>query len=153
MPANTSQRFWEKVNKTPGLGPNGDCWEWTAYLNKAGYGVFRICDSVQLAHRVAFVLLKGEAILGLQGCHRCDNPKCVNPEHIFPGTNSENQKDSALKGRHRGAKQTKCRQGHDYTPDNTYTSRAGKRMCKICIKRRSAEATQREVAARLNSTK
>ena len=85
-------RFWEKVDKS------GDCWEWTAYKNKAGYGVLGFKTGNKLAHRVS-AKLHGMVISGLFVCHHCDNPGCVNPEHLFVGTAKDNAVDMTRKGR------------------------------------------------------
>jgi len=91
------QRFWEKVDKTPGHGPDGDCWLWTgAKRGKLGYGLF----STFCAHRVAFTLTKGNIPEGLMLLHSCDNPPCVNPSHLRPGTALQNKRDSIKRKRH-----------------------------------------------------
>lgn len=85
--------FWFFVDKTPGHGPKGDCWVWTGYRNPHGYGVFQRDGRKTLAHR--FVLSDpSDNVL-----HRCDNPPCVRPEHLFCGTHTENVRDMWEKGR------------------------------------------------------
>jgi hypothetical protein len=78
---------------------NTGCWEWTAgsYNNK-GYGSFWLNGSCKLAHRVSYELFKG-SIGELSVCHLCDNPKCVNPDHLFLGSQDDNVKDMVMKGR------------------------------------------------------
>ncbi|MCC0013822.1 MAG: HNH endonuclease [Rhodobiaceae bacterium] len=93
-----SPRFWSKVAVT---ASDDDCWEWQAATDKRGYGRFSVGTSrnaTMLAHRAAFVLSAGflpEAV-----CHRCDNPRCCNPDHLFAGTRNDNNKDMTAKGRH-----------------------------------------------------
>lgn len=90
-------RFWEKVDRSG--GPDA-CWPFTGGRNKDGYGKFAVERKVQVrAHRFAWELVNGPMPPGLNGCHRCDNPPCCNPAHIFPGTNAENLADMVAKGR------------------------------------------------------
>lgn len=81
------------------INPANHCWEWTAVLNEWGYGQFKYERKMQLAHRVSYVLHKGEIPDGLLVCHECDNPKCVNPDHLFLGTSSDNARDRNKKNR------------------------------------------------------
>lgn len=91
------ERFWIRVRKG---GPD-DCWTWTGSTSKKGYGRFSNTKwGTNLAHRIAFMVSNGYQIPdGLLACHSCDNPRCVNPNHIFIGTNRENILDSSRKGR------------------------------------------------------
>ena len=86
-------RFWSRVDKIDG------CWLWQAGKTKDGYGVIWKAPKVLLAHRVAWELTYGPIPEGLQILHHCDNPACVNPTHLFIGTNYDNVCDSVSKGR------------------------------------------------------
>lgn len=89
-------RFWTKVNQNS----NNGCWEWTAGTTAAGYGCFSLSKMPKLAHRVSYELHHpNQQISGLFICHKCDNPKCVNPAHLFAGTHKDNMRDMVVKGR------------------------------------------------------
>jgi hypothetical protein len=91
-----ADRFWSKVK----VGEPGECWEWTASTAKAGYGQFMFKGQPRCAHRVAKILNTGEwPDSSVFACHKCDNPSCCNPDHLFWGTSGDNARDAAAKGR------------------------------------------------------
>lgn len=91
-----SERFWTYVDKT------GDCWEWTGGKARNGYGSFNCDDGKsRCAHRLAWEKVFGSIPNGLHVLHRCDNPPCCNPAHLFLGTPKDNMHDCIKKGRHR----------------------------------------------------
>jgi HNH endonuclease len=95
-------RFWAKVDKTPGHGPKGECWIWTAATIKSnGYGVFGLHPhySAFLAHRVSWFIAHGSLPTDRLILHHCDNPPCIRPEHLFEGDQSDNMRDCAAKNR------------------------------------------------------
>lgn len=92
-------RFWSRVKKNS--GPSGKCWEWTGHRNHDGYGRAWWNGRHILAHRLAWLLNGHSVPNGLCLCHRCDNPPCVRPEHLFVATQKENIADSYAKGRQR----------------------------------------------------
>lgn len=89
-------RFFSKVEKR-----DTGCWEWVGQINKHGYGVFSVLAKPITAHRFSYSLHHGKDPADLLVCHTCDNPKCVNPEHLFLGTVLDNHRDMDRKGRRR----------------------------------------------------
>lgn len=98
------RRFWAKVDRR---GPD-ECWPWTADRKARGYGRFMLDGKVRNASRVAYELLVGPIPEGLFVCHRCDNPPCVNPAHLFVATHLENNADMRRKGRGPNVKLTEA---------------------------------------------
>jgi uncharacterized protein (DUF433 family) len=94
-----AERFWKYVQKGP------DCWIWTAYISPSGYGTLTDYDGVTQravhAHRVSYEIHFGPISDGMHVLHRCDNPPCVRPDHLFLGTNSDNVADKVAKDRQR----------------------------------------------------
>lgn len=93
------ERFWSKVDKTPGHGPWGDCWLWTGGTIIKGRGYFSLDGKLQPATRVVWIIETGESLESLYALHKCDNKMCVNPSHLFSGNQLDNMKDMASKGR------------------------------------------------------
>lgn len=86
-------RFWARVDTS------GECWTWTGPTVGRGYGKVSAFGSTQRAHRVAWILTNGEIPDGVFVCHRCDNPPCIRPDHLFLGDSTDNVRDMGLKGR------------------------------------------------------
>ena len=92
-------RFLSKIKATDG------CWDWTGGKNRFGYGSFQLRTNKSiLAHRTCWNMFNGEIPIGVCVYHKCDNPGCVNPDHLFLGTHKENMEDKIKKGRHNCAK-------------------------------------------------
>lgn len=89
------ERFWNNIVKN---APD-ECWGWRAYKDPNGYGQMSVFGKLQRAHRISYSLHFGAITKGMFVCHRCDNPECTNPDHLFLGTNKDNMKDAYKKGR------------------------------------------------------
>lgn len=134
-----AQRFWSKVFKHPGEG----CWEWTAARNpQSGYGVIRIgskaagTSRTETAHRVSWLLTHWLIPRGRFVLHKCDNRKCVRPDHLYIGTQQDNMRDVQVRGRHNNAytinPPTHCKRGHEFNEQNTARDSKGNRRCRKC---------------------
>jgi len=91
-------RFWKGVIKT------GNCWVWKLGKDKDGYGIFKGMigtATFKRAHRYSYALHTGDLLVGAQVLHSCDNPRCVNPNHLSSGTSADNMRDKMQKGRQR----------------------------------------------------
>ena len=123
------ERFWTKVKKSK---EKDGCWEWMAFRDRHGYG--RIgCSGrrIKTAHRVSWEMVCGEIPDGMFVLHRCDNPACVRPDHLFLGTQKDNMLDCAQKGRYCGTLNVgdvlEIRE--KYANGNTSHRKLGKEFC------------------------
>lgn len=89
------ERFLQNIS----VNSSNGCWEWTAGREKTGYGFFTVRSRKFRAHRFSYEMHKGEIPEGLLVCHSCDNPSCVNPDHLWVGTQKDNMEDKVRKGR------------------------------------------------------
>jgi hypothetical protein len=125
----TEQEFWLLAEKTE------SCWLWKGYRNEDGYGAtYAQVNGKRVhkkAHQVAFFFSRGHWPKYLM--HSCDNPACVNPEHLREGTHTENVRDAYAKGRKKPNTKTHCLRGHPLSGDNLYMWR-GRKNCRECIK-------------------
>jgi hypothetical protein len=141
------QRFLIKVDKTD------SCWIWTANKDKNGYGRFKFERYPHPAHRFSYKLFKGEIPKGMLICHSCDNPSCVNPEHLWLGSCSDNTRDMVSKNRHgkHMKSRTCCKNGHEYAVVGTfiYNGKRPKRECREC--KRNAEKRRRNTPEKLSA--
>lgn len=123
-----TKRFWLKTRWNPWNG----CLEWTAGKYATGYGKFHVKRVATGAHRVAWTLANGQIPDGLLVCHRCDNPPCLNVDHLFLGTHADNHADMEAKGRGQWQGRTHCPNGHPFAPDNLLAAKRNRKLCKVC---------------------
>lgn len=129
MDAPTIKRFMSKIDRSE------DCWIWTASVDKrSGYGWFKFRNKMCRAHRFSWLLFHGKIKDKLCVLHKCDNPPCVNPKHLFLGTHRDNMLDMAMKGRATRLQKNKthCLRGHEFDVTNTKIMESGWRYCRKC---------------------
>jgi hypothetical protein len=159
-----AERFWKRVDTSAGMEA---CWPWTGGHSRAGYGfIWRNGRNVPATH-VALDLAGRTLAPGMESCHTCDNPPCVNPAHLFEGTTAVNAQDREAKGRgrwvrissegrarhaeatarglaSRTAARTTCVRGHVLSPDNICRNPRGWRRCLACHRDESRARRQGE---------
>lgn len=129
------KRFNEKYKIMP-----NNCWHWTAHLGHFGYGKIYNDKKASYAHRVSWELHNGEIPEGMSVLHKCDNPQCVNPDHLFLGKQGDNVSDMLNKGRgiaNRQRNYTHCKNGHPLFGYNLRPSLKEGRVCRICANERN----------------
>lgn len=124
--------FIPKINITDNYN---DCWEWTS-VKHAGYGMIMFNGKYSRTNRIMWTLLFGTIPEKMCVLHKCDNPSCLNPTHLFLGTHQDNMTDKKIKGRVKygsnGYKdKTHCPNGHIYSEENTYIYN-NMRYCRTC---------------------
>lgn len=125
-------RFWNKVNKTD------NCWLWTGASSKGGYGRFKFEGKLYSPHVISYQLHNKNYDSIKFVCHKCDVPACINPQHLFLGTRSENMKDMTTKGRFKnpvklGVNHHKSKLTENDVKDIKNRLKQGERVCDIAI--------------------
>lgn len=129
--------IYKLLNKTFDIG---DCWETLLPVNNKGYPSACIKRQKRIASHIFYVYYKGDLFPGNIIRHSCDNPACVNPEHLIQGTTKENVKDKIVRKRdtttitYKYRNATHCKHGHAFTPENTHIRKRkeGGRQCREC---------------------
>lgn len=130
------KRFQKKIDKVNG------CWLWLATINNSGYGQFSVDGKLYLAHRVSYELYKGPIPGELVVDHLCSVRHCVNPDHLEAISHLENVRRG--NGDYLKYK-THCKKGHEFSTENTYICKNGKRHCRTCSRERMAERRKKEL--------
>jgi len=140
----TKERILQSIKKDEKTG----CWNWTrAVFQRTGRPRIEIKSKAYGAHRISYQEFIGPIGEGLLVCHRCDNPLCVNPEHLFLGTPGDNMRDCVEKRRRIAFYDEKCTRGHALTADNVQIVMErgyAKRRCKTCNAQKAMEAYRRK---------
>lgn len=136
-PDDVYRAYWvARVRSRVKISESG-CWIWQGNLSSRGYGQTQYRGKTKSVHRQLYKVLHDVSLSTKQYvCHRCDERKCCNPDHLFLGTQSDNMADSVRKGRHAEQSVTHCPRKHPYNEANTYVTPSGARNCKVCMRAR-----------------
>lgn len=141
LPDEEYAQWWiRRVRNNAVLTATG-CWEWQGTQQRfknqkpgqPGYAATSYRGKTIRAHRKMLELKLGHRLpTYLHACHHCDNPVCVNPDHLYPATNQQNHLDGGKRKRMQGQLKTHCKNGHEFTPENTYWAKRGLSKCRSC---------------------
>lgn len=141
-----NKKLYDRLVAKVRVNPENGCWEWTGYQIKCGhysghYGSTTFYDELRgkqrstTTHRAMMWAIHGPLRRDQIVCHKCDNVLCCNPDHLWIGTDYENQWDSRRKNRHYEGRKTHCERGHPLSGDNIVcyrSSKPGTRICRAC---------------------
>lgn len=122
MKPQSIDNFMKTVNK------KASCWQWEGFVDRHGYGRSSINCKHQGAHRVSYQLFVGPIPHNKHVLHKCDNPGCVNPKHLYVGTHKDNMRDTSIRNRRH---KTHCPKNHEYSKENTRIYQ-GRWHCRSC---------------------
>lgn len=153
--ANYQRRFWANVNMSGPIVSEmlGCCWVWVGKTKRGECGKFFYLGKNRFAHRVSMLISGVQLNDDMLVCHKCDNPPCVRPSHLFIGSQSDNMIDCARKGRLKNQNMGKshCKNGHSLSGENLQTyMRDGKlrRKCVACQKAADGRSRDKKMRAR-----
>lgn len=127
--------IWERLKDTGWSVTDRGCWEWAGTRLPAGYGLITAQKhgyKDALTHRVSYAHFNRPIPDGLLVRHKCDNPPCINPEHLELGTYSDNNWDKANRGRDHMSQRTHCKRGHDLRLPDAFKYSKKQRDCRLC---------------------
>lgn len=141
----TEEEVIERLEEKYVEDDDTNCWEWTAATNKSGYGRIRIDDVLRYAHRVSYRIHVGDLDDGAQVNHRCHNPRCINPDHLYSGTQKDNIEDAIEQGEFLESKPR--------AQDNPNTVLTEEQVREIRQLYRETDHTQRSLASKFDVSK
>jgi len=130
-PPPIKSRIFDNIIKT-----DKRCWEWQGSLNTSGYGIISYQCKTRILHRLYWELVNGEITTNCL-LHKCDNRKCINPEHLYEGTKKQNSNDCLIRNRNGQKNKTHCKRDHKYDELNTRMYNTS-RICRACDRLRYA---------------
>jgi hypothetical protein len=138
--SNLIKRFNQKYTEK-----ESGCWIWTGSISPTGYGRITNNGNQHQAHRISYKIFNGEFDQSLFVCHKCDVRNCVNPNHLFLGTNQDNMIDMVKKGRNKNPRSqwTHCINGHPLSGDNLKVKTDGSRRCLKCLRKFERERSKK----------